>query len=432
MLARSAPSRLRTMSSMQVTLHPRVRHVQRLRGGRVSGSDRRLRDQFRRRSVATERCDRVPVRPRDPDMPLASRAASPTRAAGVWRGAIRRIRMQRQLIVSIALLCATLSATTSSSQSPLDHVLDTLRDLRAARGSNAKIQSQLLPPRTAGPAAGGPVAAPPLPTADGRLHVYLDCSPLGANELSKLRQAGARIERIQMARGLVQAWVDPSALDTLAAFPWVRAIRSVDRAVVRTGGITTEGDVASRADELRATRGVDGTGVVVGVISDGIDSLADAQATRDLPDVVVPNDSRCQRGAGDEGTALLEIVHDVAPGAKLLFSGPSTSLDMVDAVQCLVDAGANVIVDDLGFFGEPYFEDGPVADAVSAAVTAGVSYHSSAGNEAQAHVEEEFFPAPGSNGQIHDWAAGAGDAFNGVVVPARGTLTCILQWNDPF
>src|SRR5262249_12483347 len=161
--------------------------------------------------------------------------------------------MQRQLIVSIALLCATVSATTSSAQSPLDHVLDTLRDLRAARGSNAKIQSRLLPPRTAAPSAGGLVAAPPPLAADGRLHVYLDCSPLGANELSKLRQAGVRIERIHMARGLVQARVDPSALDTLAAFPWVRAIRSVDRAVVRTGGITTQAAPASPADHLPPT-----------------------------------------------------------------------------------------------------------------------------------------------------------------------------------
>src|SRR5215471_16297736 len=344
---------------------------------------------------------------RDPDMPLVRRAVSPTRAAGVCRGAIRGIRMQRQLIVSIALLSITVSATTSSAQSALDHVLATLHDIRAARGSNAKIEPRLLQPRTAAPSAGGLVAAPPPLAADGSLHVYLDCSPLGANELTKLEQAGARIERIHMARGLVQAWVDPSALHTLAAFSWVRAIRPVDRAVVRTGSITTEGDAASRADVLR-TRGVDGTGVVVGVISDGIDSLAEAQATNDLPDVVVPNDSRCQRGAGDEGTALLEIVHDVAPGAKLLFSGPSTSLDMVDAVQCLVDAGADVIVDDLGFFGEPYFEDGPVADAVSAAVTAGVSYHSSAGNEAQEHVEQDFFPTSGSTPNFHDLAAGAG------------------------
>src|SRR5262250_1611699 len=346
--------------------------------------------------------------------------------------AIRRTSMRPQLIVSIALLCATVSATTSSAQSALDPVLATLRDIRAARGSNAKIESRLLPPRGAGPSASGLVAAPPPLEADGTLHVYLDCSPLGANELTTLQQAGARIERIHWARGLVQARVDPSALDTLAGFWWVHAIRSADRAVVRSGRVTTEGDAASRADILRAG-GVNGNGVVVGVISDGIDSVADAQATQDLPpDVTVPNDSRCQKGSGDEGTALLEIVHDVAPGAKLLFSGPSTSLDMVDAVQCLTDAGANVIVDDLGFFAEPYFEDGPVADAVSAAVTAGVSYHSSAGNAAQAHVEEDFFPAPGSNGQVHDWAAGAGDAFNGVVVPARGTLTCILQWNDPF
>src|SRR5262245_6563847 len=240
----------------------------------------------------------------DPAIPLARRPMSPTRAAGVCRGAIRRIRMRRQLIVSIALLCATVSAMTSSAQSPLDHVLATLRDIRAARGSNAKIQSRLLPPRTAGPLAGGLVASPPPLAADGRLHVYLDCSPLGATELLKLQQAGVRIERIDMARGLVQARVDPSALDTLAGIWWVRAIQSVDRAVVRSGRITTEGDVASRADVLR-TRGVDGTGVVVGVISDGIDSLPDAQATNDLPEVVVPNDGRCQKGAGDERTALL-------------------------------------------------------------------------------------------------------------------------------
>jgi subtilisin family serine protease len=345
--------------------------------------------------------------------------------------------MRLQLtVLSIALLCATVaSAAKPSGQSaPLDRVLDQLRDIRAVRASNpkqGKISSRLLRPPTVGPLVGGLVPAPVPRAADGSLHLYLDCSPLGATELQKLQQSGVEIERVQMARGRVQARVDASALETLAGFSWVRAIRSVDRAVPRVGAVTTEGDAAGRADVLRA-QGLDGNGVVVGVISDGIDSVQDAQATNDLPDVVVPNDGRCQKGAGDEGTALLEIVHDVAPGAKLLFSGPASSLDMVDAVACLVDAGANVIVDDLGFFGEPYFEDGPVAAAVDAAVAAGVSYHSSAGNQAQEHVEEDFFPAEGSNGGAHDFAAGGGDPFNGVVVPAGGTLTCILQWNDPF
>ena len=213
-------------------------------------------------------------------------------------------------------------------------MLGQLHDIRAARASNpkqGKISSRLLPPPTVGPLVGGLVAAPPPLAADGSLHVYLDCSPLGSAELQKLQQAGVWIERIEMAHGRVQARVDASALETLAGFSWVHAIRTVDRAVVRAGSVTTEGDAASRADVLRA-QGLDGSGVVVGVISDGIDSLQAAQATNDLPDVVVPNDSRCQKGAGDEGTALLEIVHDVAPGAKLLFSGPASSLDMIDAV----------------------------------------------------------------------------------------------------
>src|SRR5262245_25589746 len=344
--------------------------------------------------------------------------------------------MRRQLTVfSIALLCATVAsaAQPAGQPAPLDRVLGQLHDIRAARASNpkqGKIGSRLLPAPTVGPSVGGLAVAPPPLAADGSLHVYLDCSPLGSAELQKLQQAGVRIERIQVARGRVQARVDASALETLAGFSWVHAIRTVDRAVVRAGSVTTEGDAAGRADALRA-QGVDGTGVVVGVISDGIDSVQAAQATNDLPDVVVPNDSRCQKGAGDEGTALLEIVHDVAPGAKLLFSGPASSLDMVDAVACLTDAGANVIVDDLGFFGEPYFEDGPVAAAVDTAVTAGVSYHSSAGNEAQAHLEEDFLPSA-SNPRLHDFAAGGDDPTNGIIVPPGGSLTCILQWNDPF
>ena len=279
-----------------------------------------------------------------------------------------------------------------------------------------------------GPLAGALVPADPPRSPEGKLQVYVDCSPLGAEQLAALEQAGVTIDGVEPARGRVRGSVDPAALDGIAAFSWVHAVRPVDRAVVRAGGTTTEGDAAARADLVRA-QGLDGSGVVVGVISDGIDSLRDAQQSGDLPDVTVP-DGGCRRGSGDEGTALLEIVHDVAPGAQLLFAGPADSLEMVDAVECLVAAGADVIVDDLGFFGEPYFEDGPVAEAVRGAVKAGVSYHSSAGNEAEEHLEQDFVATP--NSTLHDFAGGAGDNTETVVVPAGGTLTCILQWNDPF
>jgi hypothetical protein len=77
---------------------------------------------------------------------------------------------------------------------------------------------------------------------------------------------------------------------------------------------------------------------------------------------------------------------------------------MIQAVQCLTAAGADVIVDDLGFFAEPYFQDGPVAAAVLGAVKAGVSYHSSAGNEARQHLEQDFVATP--NSTLHDFAGG--------------------------
>src|SRR5439155_289114 len=132
-----------------------------------------------------------------------------------------------------------------------------------------------------------------------------------------------------------------------------------------------EGDAAARADLVRGL-GYDGSGTVVGVISDGIDHAAVAQATGDLPAVMVPADARCRPGSGDEGTALLEIVHDLAPGAQLVFSeGLTSGLVFIDSVNCLVAAGAGVIADDLVFFDEPFFADGPLALAVRAAVQAG-------------------------------------------------------------
>ena len=70
---------------------------------------------------------------------------------------------------------------------------------------------------------------------------------------------------------------------------------------------------------------VTGTGVTVGVLSDGVDSLAASIASGDLPadTRVLPG----QEGDGDEGTAMMEIVHDLAPNAHLIFATAFTSED---------------------------------------------------------------------------------------------------------
>ena len=200
--------------------------------------------------------------------------------------------------------------------------------------------------------------------------------------------------------GAIRAELPLSAVEGLAGLDAVQSIHPADlamtkggtqqrlEAIARTAGgdpaITrrinvSEGDVAHLADQARRRYRVDGSGIGIGVLSDGIDSLAERQATGDLPaDITVLPD---QEGEGDEGTAMLEIVHDLAPGARLYyataFGGQAQFAANIDA---LCDAGADVIVDDITYFAEPPFQDGIVAQGVNAAIGKGCFYFSAAGN----------------------------------------------------
>ncbi|MCW5891780.1 MAG: S8 family serine peptidase [bacterium] len=247
--------------------------------------------------------------------------------------------------------------------------------------------------------------------------------------LDRLAGLGLVVER--RAGRVVEGRIALEALPALAADAAVRTVRPTERGVLRAGAVVTQGDAASGADLVRAQRGFTGSGVTVGVISDGVDSAAAAAARGELPPVVVPADARCANGSGDEGTALLEIVHDVAPGASLLFSGGlSSPLGFADSVRCLTAAGAQVIVDDIAFFSEPFFEDGPVAQAVREAVGGGVSFHSAAGNQAGTHWEGPFRASPGTG--FHDFRGGPVDNVAEVLVAPQGSVGCALQWDDPF
>src|SRR5262249_27497222 len=245
--------------------------------------------------------------------------------------------------------------------------------------------------------------------------------------LDALRARGLAIELVSHDFAIVQAWITPADLPAVADLDVVASITPVLPGFPQIGAVTSEGDAASRANLVRA-QGYNGTGVTVGVISDGINSLASAQATGDLGAVTVP--PGCQAGSGDEGTAMLEIVHDLAPGAALLFSSDQpSSLAFINSVNCLRAAGASIIVDDVALFDQPFFQDGPAAMTVRSAVQAGVSYFTSAGNYALQHVEQPY--CPGSAG-LHDFQCGVGTVGNEVDVPPGTTLSCFLQWNDPL
>ena len=131
------------------------------------------------------------------------------------------------------------------------------------------------------------------------------------------------------------------------------------------GAATTQGEVAHRASEARNFFGVTGAGVNIGVLSDSVDFLAQSIASGDLPaDVTVLPGQSGVPGSG-EGTAMLEIVHDMAPGAKLFFASAfNGAQSFADNIRALRAAGCHIIVDDVIYASESPFQDGIIAAAV--------------------------------------------------------------------
>lgn len=231
------------------------------------------------------------------------------------------------------------------------------------------------------------------------------------------------------AAGIVTARVTAGELGALADTPGVRRVREVDRPVLSSGRLTSAGDAILRADLVRARHGVTGSGIRVGVISDGVESLAEAQASGDAPQGVhiVSN-----LQGGDEGTAMLEIVHDLAPGADLYFHDHGNSiLEFNQAIDALVAAGCRVIVDDVAWPREPFFEDGVIAGHLAGLLaTHDFVYVSATGNYARQHYQGLF---RNGNEGFHDFSSNGGDRpYLYADLPAGSSIQVVLQWDEPF
>ncbi len=217
-------------------------------------------------------------------------------------------------------------------------------------------------------------------------------------------------------------------------------------------GSTTSQDVtALSADIASTTFNVDGTGVSVGILSDSFDasttastSYADDIASGDLPNNVTVIADLPTGNSIDEGRAMAQLVHDIAPGADLLFATAFTGAAGFAAnIDALVNAGADIIVDDIIYLFEPMFQDGIIAQAAANAVDAGVAFFSSAGNNGSAGYEAPFRATNdatlasivpfGAGTTFHDWDPGPGvDTTLDITIPVGSSADLFLQWTDPF
>jgi hypothetical protein len=215
--------------------------------------------------------------------------------------------------------------------------------------------------------------------------------------------------------GIIEGYL---SVDDAAAIGRTNGVSSVilsPRPYTRVGNYTTQGVMLQRVNQISqiynagATKNYDGTGISIAALSDSYSASTTALtptaatdvSTGDLPGtgnsvnsqpVVVLED---YADGEDEGRAMLQIIHDVAPKARLAFAtaydGQVGFANNIRALAGLtgytydesIQQGfkADIITDDVGYFAEPMFSDGVIAQAIDEVAAAGVSYFSSASND---------------------------------------------------
>jgi hypothetical protein len=224
--------------------------------------------------------------------------------------------------------------------------------------------------------------------------------------------------------------------------------RPVYAALGNAGMVTSQGDTSLRSYLAREGFGLNGQGIKIGVLSDSYNTqlgnpAGDDIVRGDLPGLTNPSypapvsvlKDYPYGSRSDEGRAMLQIIHDIAPGSELVFrTGFLGAADFAAGIYEMQQAGCDIIVDDITYISEPFFRDGIVARAVDSVASLGVTYFSAAGNFGTRSYESIFYPvSPPDNitGQAHNFAGSNGgtDIYQGISL-TPGNYTVVLQWDD--
>ncbi|MHB2150611.1 S8 family peptidase [Calditrichota bacterium LG25] len=238
---------------------------------------------------------------------------------------------------------------------------------------------------------------------------------------------------IKSSRPKISCYIPFNKIMEIAKDKRTIAIRPILKPQTHVGLETTEGDIQLYAQLAREQKNVDGTGVKVGVISDGVQGYTESQSSGDLGMVsILPGHDK----QGMEGRAMMEIIYDLAPNCELMFGsaayGDGTYEQMITTINDLISYGCRIIVDDIGFLDEPMFTDSDLAQHITKKINNdNIIYISSAGNAAKSMYTGEI------NTTADDWIIFYTQNSNTyiqnmVTVDTGRTITAVLQWADDW
>jgi Subtilase family len=376
----------------------------------------------------------------------------------------------RSVAVSAPLVVfgATAPGTTATDSVPLRRLDGSLRGLAHAAATGSPTVASL---HALNPAIHLRLAAPST-TPEVLVDVVAGADP--ATTQQALESLGMR--HVARASNLIGGWLPVTALAQLGQISGLNQVRaSMPRTRAAAGPVALQGDFVQGSYALRSQYpGLTGKGLTVGVMSDSFNcygyyasngysktgngyngyatngfspTYADDVASGALPaGVNVLEDTSCADYGGpqlppysDEGRAMTQIVYAVAPGAQLDFRTASNSeADFAAGITQLQKAGANIIVDDVGYPDEPVFQDGVVAQAIDAAAAKGVAYFSATGNDDRHSYETTapVFVTQGSTRLLNFDTTGATTSITlPITIPPVGPGEFVLlsvQWDQPY
>jgi hypothetical protein len=316
--------------------------------------------------------------------------------------------------------------------------------------------------RLAAPRAGEPNAAARF-DQQGRVQlvVHYDCA--APPPTRSLAAAGLAVSAAAHLPPLcsIEGWLRTSDLPELASLGAVRSVdlptysriikpvtRSFSRPQASVSAVIDGNAVTiTHADQFIATTGKNGAGVAIGIMSDDVASLALIQSRNELPQHITVLSAAApgspKPAPTDEGTMLLEELHAVAPGARLLFCAPQTDVEYVSCLSELIAAGATIVGDDLEYPAEDLMSaESSLAQGVAALLAQNpyVLLFSAAGNENESFWQGSYTPmhlaSPltcNVNGQADAYAQSFdGSPYEKLTLYDKLSAPIYLQWADPF
>ena len=255
----------------------------------------------------------------------------------------------------------------------------------------------------------------------------------GRPDLRALAAAGARVEA--HVGGLVQASVPVAALQRVTGLPGVRFVRLPSYQELDT----IQGEEVAASNALASIqKGWTGKGVKVAIVDAGFGGYQDRIAEGELPSTVKTRSYCHGSGPNDftentqHGTAVAEIVHEMAPNAQLYLICYETEVDFVQAEQYAKSVGAQIISHSGSAFNDGRGDGAAVAGTEAAVVAdarqSGILWVNSSGNSAERHWSGTFVDANGDG--LLDFAPdnqGNGVVLDKMVFPE---VDAFVKWDE--